>query len=435
MRFPSLSDLTNRLTALGANRVLFKRLAENDNSKQQIYLGNSFEVLQQLPYTRVRAEAGFKRETFKADIDLSWIDARGHVAKAPGAQLILYPKYPEVRLSGFLRGCPVAPAENMRPIPRGNRASSGPDGRLLFLATTSANSLLAYLALPEDGLTREVEALLDRSQLLQQGVFYELPIYEGRNSRAVLLEKLRLIHAGGWHSSRRLTRTGVAISYSAQNGGGYTLEALFGIIPNGISSPDFLGWELKAFSSARVTLMTPEPDTGYYGEKGVEAFVRKYGRSLPNDVLYFTGTHRANERCSASGQTLVIRGFNLGTKKIVDVDGGIELMDASNSVSAGWSFKGLIEHWGRKHASAAYVKYEKQDATPPNYRYLSPVLLGEGTDFVKYVSALAAGIVVYDPGSKISSATERSRVKARSQFRIRVVDLSVLYHTFEKVAL
>ena len=171
--------------------------------------------------------------------------------------------------------------------------------------------------------------------------------------------------------------------YTARNGGGYTLEALFGIVPNGISAPDFLGWELKAYSSGRVTLMTPEPDTGYYGTKGVEAFVRKYGRPIANDVLYFTGTHRANEKCTGSGHTLTLRGFDLLARKIVDVDGGIELVDSTKAVSAGWSFKGLIEHWGRKHASAAYVKYEKQDTTPPNYRYLSPVLLGEGTDFIE----------------------------------------------------
>ena len=29
------------------------------------------------------------------------------------------------------------------------------------------------------------------------------------------------------------------------NGGGYTLEALFGIVRNGISEPDFMGWEFE----------------------------------------------------------------------------------------------------------------------------------------------------------------------------------------------
>ena len=46
------------------------------------------------------------------------------------------------------------------------------------------------------------------------------------------------------------------------------------IIPNGRSEPDYMGWEMKAYSSGRITLMTPEPDGGMYGEAGVKAFVR-----------------------------------------------------------------------------------------------------------------------------------------------------------------
>jgi hypothetical protein len=435
MAFPSLTDLVRRFRELGATRLLCKRLAENDNSKQQIYLGGSLQVIQQLPYTNVRNEQGVKRETLKADLEFSWIDSHGHVARAPGAQLILYPKYPEVRLSGFLRGCPVAPSENMHPVPKSSRVGSGPDGRLLFLATTPANSILAYLSLPSETATQEFEQLLSHGELRAEGVFYEVPLLAAGDSRKVLLAKLHLVHAKGWHDSQRLRRDGVAIPYVAQNGGGYTLEALFGITPNGVSQPDFLGWELKAYASGRVTLMTPEPDTGYYGEHGVEAFVRRYGRALQNDVLYFTGMHRANEACAATGHTLVVRGFNILTNKIADVNGGIELVDSARHIAAGWSFRRLIEHWGRKHASAAYVKYEKRVVGTPQYRYLSPVLLGEGTDFTKYLAAVVSGSVVYDPGSKISDASTRPRVKARSQFRIPIPMLSTLYQMFERVPL
>lgn len=436
MAYSSLTALVTRFSELGATRVLCKRLAENDNSKQQIYLGGSFEALQILPYKEVRAEAGFKRETFKAELDFHWIDSAGHVARAPGAQLILYPKYPEVRLSGFLRGCEIAPSAHMRPTPGDARRSSGhPDGRHLFLAIAPSNRVFAYLALPDDAVSQEFETLASERNLLSVGVFLEVPVSETRSSREELLSKLRQIHAAGWHESRRLTPSGKVIPYSAQNGGGYTLEALFGIVPNGISAPDFQGWELKAYSGSRVTLMTPEPDSGFYAEQGVEAFVRKYGRQTANDVLYFTGVHRANVRCEMSGQTLEVRGFNLLENKIVDVNGGIELLDSARNVSARWSFARLMEHWGRKHASAAYVKYEKDSSRPPHYRYLSPALLGEGTDFVKYLAALASGTVVYDPGSKVEAATSRPRVKARSQFRISVKSLPALYSRFDRVDL
>ena len=58
------------------------------------------------------------------------------------------------------------------------------------------------------------------------------------------------------------------------------------------------------------------------------------------------------------------------------------------------------------------------------------------TDFSKYLSALVAGHVVFDPGSKIDGiATARPKVKARSQFRIPRQRLSVLYEKFEELDL
>jgi cobyrinic acid a,c-diamide synthase len=44
MPFENYSQLTDLLARSGVTRVIFKPLAENDNSKQQIYLGGSFEA-------------------------------------------------------------------------------------------------------------------------------------------------------------------------------------------------------------------------------------------------------------------------------------------------------------------------------------------------------------------------------------------------------
>lgn len=226
------------------------------------------------------------------------------------------------------------------------------------------------------------------------------------------------------------------MAYRAQNGGGYTLEALLGVKPNAVAGPDFMGWEIKAYSSDKVTLMTPEPDAGYYGKHGVEAFVRKYGRKIAGDRFYFTGTHRANQLCNSSGQTLRLNGFDASNGKIIDVSGGIELVDGKGNLSAAWSFQGLIEDWGRKHAAAAYVPYEKKKSTPPEYHYKSPILLGEATEFSLYLLSLSSGLAMYDPGSKVMNAsTNRSTVKARNQFRIPVRYLGSLYRKFEAVDL
>ncbi len=84
------------------------------------------------------------------------------------------------------------------------------------------------------------------------------------------------------------------------------------------AKPDFLGWEIKAHSSSRITLMTPEPTGGMYGERGVKAFVEKFGSPSGNDTLYFTGTHRAGARNDKTGLSLVVRGFSSSKALIVD---------------------------------------------------------------------------------------------------------------------
>jgi len=437
MDFPDLDALLKFMQSLGAGRVLCKQLAENDNSKQQIYLGGSFDVLKLLPFQQIRDEPGIKRPNFKAGLHLNWISPTGAVEPALGAQLILYPDYPEVRLSGFLRGCSLAPSAMMQPVPRDQRKhNNGPDGRVLFLGTGPGGQVFAFLAARGTAVAKEVEDILARGAAETIGVFHELRL-GSTAPRALLINRLRAIHKSGWHASRRLNSKGESMPYAAQNGGGYTLEALLGVRPNSEAGPDFMGWEVKAFGQDRITLMTPEPDSGFYGKHGVEAFLRKYGRPIRGDTIYFTGTHKVGVVCPASRQTLQISGFDATTSKMVNVTGGIQLVDGRGVVSAMWTFAGLIAHWGRKHMAAAYVPYTKRmSALMPQYMYESPALLGEETEFARFLLALSRGQVIYDPGSKIEHVDDvKSRVKARSQFRISIRHLSELYAKFEAVQL
>jgi hypothetical protein len=150
--------------------------------------------------------------------------------------------------------------------------------------------------------------------------------------------------------------------------------------------------------------------------------------------LNFTGTHRADCRNKKTGLTLVVRGFNPVQKIIEDVDGAVELLTDDGRCEAAWSFAHLLVKWNRKHAQAAYVSYESDKVAAPTYRYLSPALLGEGTDFNRYLAALCAGRVILDPGSKVMNAsTDKSTVKARSQFRMSVRNLAELYQKFGPV--
>lgn len=430
--FQQLDSLITCFRDLGSTRIFCKHLAENDNTKQQIYLGGSFEVLKLLVFGEIVAYDGVKVPNFKADVPLWWVDGDGQAAPAPGAKLILYPKYPEIRLSGFLRGCDLAPSENMQPVPLGERRfNNGPDGRILVFGV-SADKVFVHLVLPETSIAEEIQQR-EKKDELHGGVFRAITLTGQKNSREKLLSRLREIHQAGWHESMRLDRHGNRMPYVARNGGGYTLEALLGVIPNGRSAPDFEGWEIKAYSGGRITLMTPEPDAGYYGEHGVEAFLRKYGKLTREDTIYFTGIHKTGIR-STSGHLLTTEGFDQNTGKIVNVSGGIRLLDESQNISAEWTFGRLIKKWSEKHAAAAYVPYEREAGDAIRYRYNNPVLLGEGTEFELFINAMTSGIVVYDPAPKLSGiGTANTQVKARNQFRINVNNLNVLYRSFTAV--
>lgn len=429
----NISSLLKRFSELGALTAFCKPLAENDNSKQQIYLGGSFDVIQIFPFHDIEATENGKNSTYKAKLDFLWVD-ENQSERATGAQLILYPQYPEVRLSGFLKKCKNAPSELMRPVPASMRKfNNGSDGRVLFFAVTKDRETLAYLAPAGSSLANEF--IQKQGDFEKQGVLFNLPLTE-KNSKIILLERLAEIRNHGWQPSVKLNRNGEIKPYHARNGGGYTLEALLGIIPNGRSEPDFMGWEIKGYSSDRVTLMTPEPTGGIYGENGVEVFVRKFGKPTGSDTLYFTGLHKANSKNNSTGLTLVVNGFNPVKKVIENVNGAVELLTESGECAASWSFEGLLMKWNKKHAQAAYVPYKSNQTEPPAYQYASPILMGEGTDFNLYLSALSAGLVVFDPGSKVMNAsTSKSTVKARSQFRIPVKQLTNLYQKFEAVGL
>lgn len=169
-KFPEIEDLDRLrsvMASAGATRLLIKKLSPNDNSKNQVYLGGNFETLNLLPYKDVYADdskKGSKRDRFKADLFLGWIGGNGDISEAPNAQLILYPKYPEVRLSGFLAGCEFAPSEMMQ---------SRLEGRLLFLGIRNDGMILGHVTGPTNPIKKQLEA---QKNLETLGVFLKLPV-------------------------------------------------------------------------------------------------------------------------------------------------------------------------------------------------------------------------------------------------------------------
>jgi len=442
----NLKNLLKLFSDNSCQKVYVKRLSPNDNSKNQVYLAGSFDILNILPIKEITTdnEGNWERARFKTNLDFFWVDEKGLLIKAPKAQLILYPKYPEVRFSGFLQGAKGAPSELMA-----NRI----DQRLLFLGVSNKGSIIGYVVSPESELSEEFDAL---SGLPDVGVFKEITLERGSiqlNSKEQLLEELKRIHQLGWIDSKRFDKDKNILPCISSNCGGYTLEAELGITPNGYSEPDYLGWEIKQFSvkdfmkykSSVVTLMTPEPTHGFYVDSGIESFIRKYGyidKMGREARMNFGGIHKFGNIQQSTSLKLVIDGFDSESKKITNTNGFISLIDRSGEIAASWSFVSLLKHWNRKHANACYVpSLNRKDAdlfpfSKQQYYYSNNILLGNATDFTLFLCQVANGNIYYDPGIKLELAIDGQRkqnIKRRSQFRIKSGNLPTLYKNNEVI--
>jgi hypothetical protein len=357
------------------------------------------------------------------------------VADAPGAQLILYPQYPEVRFSGFLKGCSAAPSDLM---------ASRLRGRVLFLGVTSDKHVVGFAVGADSEIAREFQASRLEPTL---GVFVELKlprIPSGEDSRTRLLAELSRVHRLGWIDSKQLDSSGHLKPCNAPQCGGFTLEAELGIAKNSSAEPDFLGWEVKqhtvsnfdSLAAGTITLMTPEPTGGFYKEQGVEAFVRKFGyadKLARPDRLNFGGVHKSGERHPTTHLTMSLLGYDAASGRITDANGCIALVSDTGEVAAAWAFSGLLAHWARKHSKAAYVPSQCRKEPQRQYTYGHKVRLAQRTDSLRLLRALSLGAAYYDPGIKLEHASTKPEVKRRSQFRIASKNIAALYETVETV--
>ena len=426
-----LGELTDLFARVGCTQLYAKPLAPNDNSKNQVYFGPNFQALN-LFHTEAIAAATRPtgKPIFKARLPFGWLQRHATIASAPGAQLILYPQYPEVRFSGFLAGCEAPPSDLM---------ASREEGRILFLGVVPQKLTIGFV------VDRAMDAAHEfRAQFADPttGVFFDVPLRTAptdEEATARLLAELHRIHHEGWIDSKQLDGSGRILPCTAPQCGGFTLEAELGIPKNSVSEPDFLGWEVKQHAvsgfdrdpTGVITLMTPEPTVGFYKEHGVAAFIRRFGYADKKgraDRLNFGGIHRAGIRHKDTHLTLTLSGYDVGRGKITDATGSVALIDDTGEIAAAWPFAGLLAHWSRKHAKAAYVPSQMRPLPQRQYRYGNRIRLCRGADPLLLLSALASGAVYYDPGIKLENAsTARPVIKRRSQFRITSKALSSLY--------
>jgi len=444
----SVEGVTTLLQNLGCTQIYVKKLAPNDNSKNQPYFGGHLTDLPFIPTGELVASVSVSKKVssakrkikYQTPLDLSWVDADGVIYQAPHSKLIYYPQYPEVRFSGFLRDSKINASKWMSPEKRGRS-----EGRWLVLGVTQNKSIYAYLATPESHLSHE---LTETDHIEVSNIFWQLDIDHTVPKvpiRDALISKLFEIHHMGWIQSQRLNSNMTVIPYKAPNGGGYTLESMLGIPPNGIAEPDYLGWEVKQFGVTRfpttgskpTTLMTPEPNGGFYRNNIID-FVRTYGypdKSGKIDRINFGGKHNVGECQKLTGLTMQLIGFDAETSTITDAEGTIALIDNADNITASWSFAKLMDHWKRKHSQAVYIPCMKRiQSGIHEYHYGKDIEMGTGTNFEMILSAMHLGTVYYDPGIKMEHAsTGKPKIKRRSQFRVNHRHLNTLYKKFELV--
>ncbi|MCH8880312.1 MAG: hypothetical protein IID34_10565 [Planctomycetes bacterium] len=151
--------------------------------------------------------------------------------------------------------------------------------------------------------------------------------------------------------------------------------------------------------------------------------------------MYAPSSQRTDGSNERAGLRLDLLGFDFERGLLSASDGRLILVDSDDVVAASWSFKGLLEHWMRKHAKVAFVPMlMENEQGERRYRFGKNIFLGEGTDFNRFLKGLANGHVYYDPGLKVESASSpRPRMKRRSQIRIRFPHAPSLYSTWTTV--
>ena len=260
----SLEQLLGLLRGQGVRTVYVKHLSpRQDNEKNQIYLGQGLDGVTNLFPARIEVRSASQsltkpksaagRAKLEAVLEFAWLDTNGVRHDAPHTRIIDYFQYPEVRMSGFLKGCGTGPDALRREklAHYGKRSlvmGTAADGKVVGLVLTHRHDALvvSFPDLPLAGTA---------------GVLRVLSVdgMPGTDPAELLKAEISAIIRAGWHSSR-INKGGTIVPFTGGQGGGYTLEALLGVAANGNKMPDRHGFEIKSYSGSRISLMTPTPD-------------------------------------------------------------------------------------------------------------------------------------------------------------------------------
>lgn len=424
--YNNIEEIKKEFSDRGCKSLFVKLLATNqDNEKNQIYLGYSHQFLSLVPgqvsfrtpsQSRLKRGSQAGRALIETKLNFYWLEPGKREAIAPRAKIIDYFQYPEMRLSGFLAGC-QNPPDALR------REKQDEYGRRILILGISNGAV--YGLVLSDQTSNLIDRLISYPLWQVHPMFHVLSLSQnGANvNPAQLINELEAI-GGALHASQVLRKAnGTPEPFRGTQGAGWTLEALLNIPRNSSGDPDKYGFELKAFLSSKVTLMTPEPDFGIRYEEGLRVFLEEFGWAgeKDDDSLRFNGKHDTQRIYPKSGLKLVIQNWD-HEKNLPDGKGPpnvVLVKESTSEIAAGWTFDKLAEKWGRKHAGAMYVQAEKylldDGRLPSHYSFGPNVYCGLGTSALLLMKSIASGLVYLDPGDRIDSNGEP---KKRTQWRL-----------------
>lgn len=423
--FDSLENLRTALVDKGCTKAIVKVLAKRqDNSKNQINLGGNVSLLDLLPGEiefRGLSTSTRKRNSVpglhipQLNMKFSWLDPSGCAHEAPKAKIIHYTQYPENRASALLAGQPVSP-QSLR-----HNRSRDFGRRALFIGFNDTEAYGAVIT-DHDGTKGELFRQIEQMPISPVSQLLHEFSLTASTHRSLLGEIMAL--RGKPHESVTLDSNGTVKPFRSNQGGGYTLEALLGVPRNAVSGPDKDGHEIKSVSSAKVTMITTEPDAGYRHDNGVRNFLRMYGwagrsKGHENDLV-FNGKHVAGTTSQASGARLHIANWDDVKASAVNGDPYLQLLHSKTRKElAVWSANSIKKNWTGKHSASIFVEtipVRQDDSRYPSHYEFGRIVVGRGTSAMYLFDRIAAGDVYLDPADELKAST--NKVSSRVQWRL-----------------
>lgn len=425
----SLRELKDVLAAHGVHEALIKPLTRNHNDKNQIYSGSDFAPLYpmfDMAFSLRGASSSSKNggETQGKIIPeavfstFAWLDDAGREVRARQVKMIIYPQYPETRLSGFRTVENTMPASLSVEFTKANPETA----RYLVLGRRGVGEVLALMVVgPAPQLADEIAAL---SGAPGSRAWKHLRLRATAAGRLLA----RLADAVGKAlPGRRLDASGRTLPFNGTQVCGYTLEHELGIVPNSDKNGDFEGIELKTHTQRKVTLFTPEPDMGCYAADFAN-FMTTFGYSDEAGHWRLTGVHRVGVRCSKSGLTLRVMNHDREMSLAASADRNVHLglFDDEGRLAAGWSLERILNSWTSKHNETVYIPAIKTTCGDPaliavGHKHLiefsERVLWCRQTSAEQLFEALYNGTVFLDPAPKYCPEDPKLN-KRRSQWRV-----------------